>query len=99
MTLELTSNARDLIGFGPRFHDNTVSLRFLVKFDVATALTRTFGNAGGRTKGGSKSQRKVRFSRPEIISNDQINLAVISSVLWCCGGAVVRWCGGAVVLW
>ena len=97
MTLALTSNARDLIGFGPRFHDNTVSLRFLVKLDVATALTRTFGNAGGRTKGGSKSQRKVRFSRPEIISNDQINLAVISSVPWC-RGAMVPWCRGAVVL-
>ena len=40
--IELKGKARDLIGFGPKFSDNTVSLHFDSKADVKTALELTF---------------------------------------------------------
>lgn len=43
VNIELKFNARDLIGFGPRFNSKTVTLEFSPGLEIQTALEKTFG--------------------------------------------------------
>ena len=54
VNIDLRCRARDLIGFGPQFSGNTVSLSFDSRTDVTTALALTLRPAQAQQKGTRK---------------------------------------------